>query len=52
MDPHQENLWMHKAEAEWLREEIVLEIMGNEEESQRGGGLNWEDQMTVGTMGN
>ena len=26
--------------------------MGNQEESQRGGGLNQEDQMTVGTVGN
>ena len=25
---------------------------GNQEESQKGGGLNQEDQMTVGTVGN
>ena len=43
---------MHKAEAERLREEVILEIMGNQEESQRGRGLNREDQMTVGIVGN
>ena len=29
-----------------------MEIMGNQEESQKGGGLNQEDQMTAGTVGN
>ena len=43
---------MQKVEVEWLREEVILEIMGNQEESQRGGGLNREDQMTTSTMGN
>ena len=35
-----------------MREEVILEIVGNQEESQRGGGLNREDQMTVGIVGN
>ena len=43
---------MHKEEAEWLKEEIILEIMGNQEESQRGRGLNLEDWEIVGAMGN
>ena len=43
---------MHKAGAERLKEEVTLEIMGNQEESQRGGGLNREDQMIAGTVGN
>ena len=33
-----------------MREEVILEIMGNQEESQKGGGLNQENQMTVGNM--
>ena len=35
-----------------MREEVILEIIKNQEESQNGGGLNQEDQMTAGTMGN
>ena len=35
-----------------MREEVILEIVGNQEESQKGGGLNQEDRMTVGTMEN
>ena len=38
--------------AERLRKEVIPEIMGNQEESQKGGGLNREDQTIVGTMGN
>ena len=43
---------MHKVEAERMREEVILEIVGNQEESQRGGGLNQEDQMIAGIVGN
>ena len=43
---------MHKVEAKRLRKEVILKIVGNQEESQKGGGLNREDQMTIGTMGN
>ena len=35
-----------------MRDEVILKIMGNQEESQKGGGLNQEDRMTVGTVGN
>ena len=35
-----------------MREEIILEIVENQEVSQKGGGLNREDQMTTGTVGN
>ena len=35
-----------------MREELILEIMGNQEENQRGRGLNQEDQKIVGTVGN
>ena len=35
-----------------MREEVILKIMGNQEESQKGGGLNQEDQMTIGFVGN
>ena len=35
-----------------MREEITLEIMGNQKESQRGRGLNQDDQKIVGTVGN
>ena len=35
-----------------MREEVILEIVGNQEESQKGGGLNREDRMTAGTVGN
>ena len=35
-----------------MREEVILEIMGNQEESQKGGGLNREDRTTAGTMEN
>ena len=35
-----------------MREEVILEIVGNQEESQKGGGLNQEDRMTAVTMGN
>ena len=43
---------MHKVEVEQLGKEIIKEIMQNQEESQRGRGLNLEDQELVGTMGN
>ena len=43
---------MHKLGAERMSEEVILEIMGNQEESQKGGGLNQEDQMIAGIMGN
>ena len=52
VDLHQEVLWMHKVGAEWLREEVILEIMRNQEESQRGRGLNLEDQEIASTLGN
>ena len=35
-----------------LREENILEIMGNQEESQRERGLNPKDQEIVGTVVN
>ena len=35
-----------------MREEIILEIVGNQEESLRGGGLNQEDLTIVGILGN
>ena len=35
-----------------MREEIILEIVGNQEESQRGGGLNQEERMIAGIVGN
>ena len=40
VDLHHEVLWMHKEEAERMREEVILEIVENQEESQREGGLN------------
>ena len=43
---------MHKAKAKQLREEIILVIMRNQEEIQRGRGLNLEDQEIVGIVGN
>ena len=43
---------MHKFKAEWLREEAILEIMENQEEIQKGRGLNQEDQEIIGTVGN
>ena len=43
---------MHKVEPKRLREEVILKIVGNQEESQKEGGLNREDQTTAGTMGN
>ena len=43
---------MHKVGAEQLREEVMLEIMGNQEESQRGRGLNPYDQEIASTMEN
>ena len=43
---------MHKAEVEQMREEITVEIMENQEENQRGRGLNREDQEIASTMGN
>ena len=30
VDLHQEFLWTHKVEVEWMREEITLEIVGNQ----------------------
>ena len=41
---------MHKVEVERMRGEVILEIMVNQEESQRGGGLNREDWMIVGIV--
>ena len=35
-----------------MREEVILEIMGNQEESPKGGGLNREGQMTASIVGN
>ena len=35
-----------------MREEITLKIVGNQKESQRGRGLNQEDQKIASTMGN
>ena len=35
-----------------MREDIILEIMKNKEESQRGRGLNREDKKIVGTVEN
>ena len=34
----------------WLREEIILEIMKNQEKSEMGRALNLEDQEIVSTM--
>ena len=51
VDLHQEVFWsMHKVEVEWLREETIEEIMGNEEENQRRRGFNKEDQNIFGIM--
>ena len=52
MDLHQAVLSMDKAGAERMKEEIILEIMGNQKESQKGGGLNRKDQTTAGTVEN
>ena len=35
-----------------MREEITLEIMGNQEKNKRGRVLNQEDQKIAGIMGN
>ena len=35
-----------------MREEVILEIVGNQEDSQKGGGLNKEDRTIASTMGN
>ena len=35
-----------------MREEITLEIVGNQKVSQRGKGINQEDQKIAGTMEN
>ena len=43
---------MHKAEVERMREELILEIVENQEESQRERGLNPEDQGIASTMVN
>ena len=43
---------MQKARAKRLREEVTLEIVENQEESQKGRGLNQEDRTTAGTVGN
>ena len=43
---------MHKVGAERMREEVILEIVGNQEESQKGGGLNQEDRTIAGIVGN
>ena len=52
VDLHREVLWMHKVEAERMREEKILEIMGNQEKNQRGRGLNLEDQDIGSIVGN
>ena len=41
---------MHKEGAKQMREEVILEIVGNQEESKKGEGLNWEDWMTSDTV--
>ena len=41
---------MHKVRVERLREEVIPKTVGNQETSQRDGGLNREDQTTVGTV--
>ena len=38
--------------AKWIREETIIETIGNQEESQRERGLNLEDQEINGTMVN
>ena len=43
VDLPQEVIWMYKVEAEKMREEIIPKIMRNQEESQRGRGLNPKD---------
>ena len=43
---------MHKEGAKQMREEVILEIVGNQEESQKGGGLNQEDRPIAGIVGN
>ena len=43
---------MHKVGVERQRDKVILEIMGNQEESQKGGGLNQEDRMIAGIVGN
>ena len=43
---------MHKVGVERLREEVILGIVENQEESQKGGGLNQEDQMIASIVGN
>ena len=43
---------MHKVEVEQMKEEITLQIRGNQKESQRGKGLNEEDQNIASTVGN
>ena len=42
---------MQKVGAERLREEVILEIVGNQEESQKGGGLNQEDRTIADVVG-
>ena len=42
---------MQKVGVQRLREEVILEIMGNQEEIKKGGGLNQEDQMIAGIVG-
>ena len=43
---------MHKIEVERLREEVIPKIVGNQEESQKGGGLNREDRTTTSIVEN
>ena len=43
---------MHKEETNLMREKVTLEIMVNQEESQREKGLNLEDREIVGIVGN
>ena len=50
VDLHHVVLWMHKVEAERMREEVILEIMGNQEENQRERGLNLEELWEIGAQ--
>ena len=43
---------MHKAKGKRLREETIMEIVGNQEENQRERGINPEDKEIASTVGN
>ena len=43
---------MHKVDAEQMREETILEIVGNQKENQSGRVFNQKDQEIVGIVGN